>query len=282
MNKRNHFKIIFIGLVLFFIVGPKTVFSQSSYEDFTYYKSAVKERQVIPYRFIREGNIKYAKRIHRIIDTREKQNKVMHWPRNPLHKIIYEAVMDGEVKAYKSDSLSSFYTPEEVAERGIVKENTTIQDPLYPDDPDMVIDTTIDIPFESKYITKYRIMEDWLFDYNYGDFRARIIAIAPLYRPVVGGVELGDQPLFYAKLDDLRPIFVNQELFNRFNDAARISFDDFFQMRMFSSYIVKQSNQDDIDLKYMEQFEEDGVRLLLESDRIKNQLFILEHDLWEY
>ena len=32
----------------------------------------------------------------------------------------------------------------------------------------------------------------------------------------------------------------------------------------------------------MEQFEEDGVRLLLESDRIKNKLFILEHDLWEY
>ena len=110
MYKRNHLNIIFALALLVLSLGGNPLIAQSSFEDFTYYKSAVKERQVVPYRFIREANIKYAKRIHRIIDTREKQNKVMHWPRNPLHKIIYESVMDGEVKAYRNDSLSSFYT----------------------------------------------------------------------------------------------------------------------------------------------------------------------------
>ena len=83
-------------------------------------------------------------------------------------------------------------------------------------------------------------------------------------------------------MDDLRPIIVNIELFNTDNDAARISYDDFFQMRMFSSYIVKESNVYDMDINLFDEFKDDGIAAQLESDRIKNDLFILEHDLWQY
>ena len=38
----------------------------------------------------------------------------------------------------------------------------------------------------------------------------------------------------------------------------------------------------DLDISGLEEFRDDGVEALLESDRIKNELFILEHDLWEY
>jgi hypothetical protein len=61
-----------------------------------------------------------------------------------------------------------------------------------------------------------------------------------------------------------------------------MSFDHWFQMRQFSSYIVKESNMYDLDIAGLEEFRDDGVEALLESDRIKNELFILEHDLWEY
>ena len=61
-----------------------------------------------------------------------------------------------------------------------------------------------------------------------------------------------------------------------------MSFDHWFQMRQFSSYIVKESNMYDLDISMLEEFRDDGVEALLESDRIKNELFILEHDLWEY
>ena len=126
-------------------------------------------------------------------------------------------------------------------------------------------------------------MEDWIFDFNYSDFRARIIAIAPLWRPITeSGLELGETPLYWLKMDDLRPILSNQEVFNSKNDASRMSFDHWFQMRQFNSYVVKESNMYDLDIAYFEEFKDDGVAALLESDRIKNDLFILEHDLWEY
>jgi hypothetical protein len=51
---------------------------------------------------------------------------------------------------------------------------------------------------------------------------------------------------------------------------------------MFSSYIVKESNVYDMDINLFEEFKDDGIAAQLESDRIKNDLFILEHDLWQY
>jgi gliding motility associated protien GldN len=206
----------------------------------------------------------------------------MDWPRSPFYRVIHDNVMNGKLKPYRNDSLSSIYTPEEILKRGTREFTTTVQDPNYPDDPSATKDTTIVINFDASTIKKYRIMEDWIFDHNYSDFRAKIIAIAPLFKPIFAGVELGEQPIYWVKMEELRPIIVNVELFNTMNDAARLSYDDFFQMRMFSSYIVKESNVYDMDINLFEEFKDDGIAAQLESDRIKNDLFILEHDLWQY
>ncbi|MCB0734389.1 MAG: gliding motility protein GldN [Bacteroidetes bacterium] len=273
---------MFLGLA-------STGVAQSKLEDWPYKKSAVMERKVIPHRYTREANVKYHKRIHRIIDTREKQNLPMHWPRNPFYNIIYEAATaspgsEGAVTPYTSDSLTlgSFYTQEEVLDRGGSEFVTQVQNPMNPDDPYDFIDTTIKIPFTPDLIKKYRIMEDWIFDYNYSDFRPTIKAIAPMFNLVVSGAELGEIPLFWVRMEELRPILVNEEIFNPFNDAARLSFDDWFEMRMFSSYIVKESNVWDMDIKKFEEFEDDGLAALLKAEEIKNDLFIFEHDVWEY
>ena len=57
-----------------------------------------------------------------------------------------------------------------------------------------------------------------------------------------------------------------------------MSFNDFFEKRMFSSYIAKESNVYD---RYILSYAK-GMDALLESERIKNDLFIQEHDLWHY
>jgi gliding motility associated protien GldN len=270
---------------LFIVACVFTSYGQSAQEDWTYDKKAVNERKVIPHRYTREANVKYHKRIHRIIDTREKQNLPMHWPKNPFYNIIYEAATKpdnpyGTVTAYTSDSLENggIYSQSQILERGGYELIMEVEDEYgYPKD------TTIIVPFEPDQIKKYRIMEDWVFDYNYSDFRATIISIAPLFMQVAGeGVELGEAALFYVKMEDLRPILVNMEIFNPYNDAARLSFDDWFEMRMFSSYIVKESNVWDYDIKYYEENEDNPFAALLKSEAIKNDLFIFEHDLWEY
>jgi gliding motility associated protien GldN len=281
-------KKILVILIALLLTGVGAQAQVSSYEDFTYPHTAVKERKAVPYRYIREANVKWSKRIHRVIDTREKQNKVMHWPRNPFYLIIWNSVMKGvegftPVAAYATDSLDRRVTPEEINKNTSIHTTQWVPNPENPDDPYDLVEVPLDIEFNPEDIEKYRIMEDWIFDYNYSDFRARIIAIAPLYRPLTeSGIELGEQPLYWVKMDDLRPILAQQETFNAKNDAARLSFDHWFQMRQFNSYIVKESNMYDLDIKHFEEFRDDGVAALLESDRIKNDLFILEHDLWEY
>lgn len=281
-------KKILVILIALLLTGVGAQAQVSSYEDFTYPHTAVKERKAVPYRYIREANVKWSKRIHRVIDTREKQNKVMHWPRNPFYLIIWNSVMQGvegftPVAAYATDSLDRRVTPEEINKNTSIHTTQWVPNPENPDDPYDLVEVPLDIEFNPEDIEKYRIMEDWIFDYNYSDFRARIIAIAPLYRPLTeSGIELGEQPLYWVKMDDLRPILAQQETFNSKNDAARLSFDHWFQMRQFNSYIVKESNMYDLDIKHFEEFRDDGVAALLESDRIKNDLFILEHDLWEY
>lgn len=256
--------------------------AQQNYEDYTFEKVAVKDRKVIPYPYLREADVAYSKRIWRIIDVRQKANKILAWPRKSFSSVIYQNVMNGNITPYRNDSLISFYTPEEISEIGVIKEDLQVQDMAFPDDPYATKDTTIVTPFDPEKVVKWKIMEDWIFDKKHSVFFARIIAISPLYKPRIGGVELPEASMYWLKWTDCRPILVNTELFNRKNDAARISIDHFFEKRMFASYIVKQSNEFDYEIKDFPEWKDDSYRALWEAEKIKNDLFIMEHDLWEY
>jgi hypothetical protein len=84
-------------------------------------------------------------------------------------------------------------------------------------------------------------------------------------------------------MDDCRPTLAKSQVFNRYNDAMRLNWDQHINgHRLFDSYIVRTSDQDDSYLKEKAEFSTDGTALLLESEKIKNDLFIFEHDLWEY
>lgn len=277
-------RLIIFGFSAMLLASVLTVQAQQDYEDYTFDKVAVKERKAIPYPNLREADVAFSKRIERIIDVRQKPNKIMAWPRNPFAKMVYNAVMSeaNPLTAYRTDSLLSFYTAEEVQELGVIKEEQQIVNPNNPDDIYDLIDTTIITPFDPEKIVKWRIMEDWIFDKKHGLFFARIIAVAPLYKPNVGGVELPEQPLFWVKYADLRNYMVNWEVFNTRNDAGRTSYDHFFEKRMFYSYIIKEANMYDNMIRDFEEFKDNGLAALLEAERIKNDLFIMEHDLWEY
>jgi gliding motility associated protien GldN len=246
-------------------------------------KQAVAERKIVPWPYLREADVMYSRRIERVIDTREKINLPLKWPKNPLYNIIYTAVTEkATLVAYKNDSLSSLYTPEEVLKLGSYDKN--IQVFPDPDDPYYAIDSIIPVHFKPEEIKKYKLIEEWIFDRNTSEMYVRILAIAPMYRPVAGGtgIDLAEQPMFYIKYNDVRPIFVNEELFNRFNDAGRLTVDDFFEQRLFNSYITKESNEYDLSIKDFDEYKLDPYEALLKGEEIKNKLFEFEHDLWEY
>jgi gliding motility associated protien GldN len=119
----------------------------------------------------------------------------------------------------------------------------------------------------------------WFFDEETSTMQVRIIGIAPL-REVYDaqGNFKYEQPMFWAYYPQLRNTLASQEAFNPLNDAGRMSWEDIMEMRYFSSYIYKESNVYDRRLQdYLS-----GVDLLLEADKIKNEIFSFEHDLWSF
>ena len=209
----------------------------------------------------------------------------MKWPRNPLYRIIYDACTKGygsaPVVAYRNDSLTSVITPEEILSKGGSEESVQMADPNDPNG-ETLIDTVIRNQFRPSEIRRFLLMEDWIFDKQTSQFFIRIIAIAPLFDLVISGQNLGENELFWVKWTDIRPVLVNQEVFNRHNDAMRFSYDDFFEQRVFSSYITKESNAFDNRIIDFEEYKSDKFSALLESEKIKNKLFEWEHDLWEW
>ena len=59
----------------------------------------------------------FRKSIWRAVDLREKQNRPMFSEGKEISRIIMEAVKRGELVAYKGDSLTSAYKPEEASTR---------------------------------------------------------------------------------------------------------------------------------------------------------------------
>jgi len=78
---------------------------------------------------------------------------------------------------------------------------------------------------------------------------------------------------------EAREILINAEVFNSVkNDAERRTYDDLFWKRMFSSTITMEANVANRRInEYMI-----GLDALLEAERIKAEIFNIEHDLWEY
>ncbi|MFB0998198.1 MAG: gliding motility protein GldN, partial [Flavobacteriales bacterium] len=107
----------------------------------------------------------------------------------------------------------------------------------------------------------------------------RIIGICPVIKQFDenGDLKEGVKPLFWLYFPECRYVFQNYFVYNRQNDAQRMSFDDLFWKRMFASFIHKESNVYDRDVKI---YEQNGIKALLQSEKIKNEMLLIEHDLW--
>lgn len=243
-------------------------------------KRGVPEQYVWTYPHLREADVAWMTRYERIIDTRQKMNILLRYPKLSVFDLMLKlALLPDGPKVYSDREFTEELTDKQVKERLEYEIFIEIMD------PETFEITTVPrkdvIPKES--LVKIQVMEDWVFDKTHGRMYPRIVALAIVYAPVVGGgsVPLPEQPLFWIKYEDARPYFANAEVFNK-NMAARISMDHFFQARMFDSQIIKEPNVHDYPIKYYPEYEDNGLGALLKSEEIKNELFVMEHDLWEY
>lgn len=251
--------------------------------DGYYEKSDIENRKVIPYSHVRSVDVMYSKRVWREIDLRDRLNASFASPKSRLIDILMKAIMAGELTAYdpiptKEDpNGDSFKTPLDPS-----KLMSNIADsvfvPEFDNEGNQIGGQFQSGEFNTDSIFKFRIKEDWIFDKQRSVFEPRIIGIAPLIPIKAADVYLDPQPAFWVYFPEARHILVNKEVVNRNNDATGLSYDDVFIKRIFSSYVVKQSNPEDLRIKDYKE----GVDRLYESEKIKQTLLNYEHDLWSY
>ena len=192
--------------------------------------------------------------------------------------IMIDAIKEGSITAYEA-STDEFISPISYKElmATIEKADTLKQQRTYP--PYEFYDTVIVKKMNTTDIKKIRIKEDWFFDKQRSMLEVRIIGICPIIDKFnEDGTYRGANPLFWIYFPEARPILAKSEVFNRFNGAAKMTYDDFFWKRMFSSYIYKVDNQFDRNINEYAT----GIDAMLESERIKEELFNFEQQLWEY
>ena len=269
-------KIVFAVALL---LAAGSVFAQEPL-DGAYVKTTTKEKEIVPYDYVREADVFWAKRIWRIIDVREKMNLPFKYPQQPLAQIIHTAAKNGELTVYDpsvvdADQFKTVLTVDDVKKLG-TKVDTVMQVNPVTLEEEQVIQKN-DLTWDK--IVKYRVKEDWFFDEKNSVMIARIIGVAPIMEDYdATGNYRGDMTMYWVYYPDLRPILAKYEVFNPKNDAVRLSWEDLFEARMFQSYIYKESNVYDRNIQEYAT----GMDALLESDRVKNDVFIFEHDLWNY
>ncbi|GAB4457969.1 MAG: gliding motility protein GldN [Bacteroidales bacterium] len=291
-------------LIFLIVIGLTTsvLFAQQKQSDVldgVYVKEHVPARKPVPYHHLREADMMWGKKIWRMLDLREKINHPLYFPtrkmddRYSLTDLLLYGIENEGLVAY-SDVDDEFTTPLTIAE--INSKLGAKVDSQYVDDEATGTQVLKVIPGERKpeEVTRYLMKEYWYFDKQRSMLEVRIIGIAPIRmytRDAAIGEETqkdageGDEKELEMKLvmwiyfPAARPLLANHEVFNPYNDSERRTFDDIFFKRRFSSFIYQETNV--YNNRFVWQYKS-GLDAMLESERIKDFMFKVEHDLWEY
>lgn len=283
--------VVFVAASALLVLASNSAFAQvQTVLDGAYVKEHNATKRVIPYPHLREADVMWATRIWQVIDLRQKMNHSLYYPdeeiedRKSLFDVIRHALLvEGSVTAYSlgpTGDDDEFRYPLSPSELDSLLNPKVIR---YTEDVDTgdILEVESTESIQSRDIIKYQLKEDWIFDKQRSERYVRIIGICPVIedRTDDGEVRGSGKPLFWLYFPECRYVFANWDVFNFHNDAQRRTFEDIFQKRMFGSYITKEKN---VYNRTIQDYAPLGLQAILEAERIKQDLFVVEHDLWHY
>ena len=279
--------VIFIGIFAL-VMGLTNKNAYSQIINGAYQRRDVFQRKPLSLPSVREADVLWSKKIWRIIDVREKINQPMYFPttemdgRVNLVTLLLEGIESGQITAYDARNDDDFNLPitySDVKDR-FDAVSTTQQVRNF--DTGEMEERTVVSEINTEEVKQYMIKEEWYFDKNNSTLNVRIIGICPIRLFVRADDPSGQvqrTQTFWIYFPEAREILASNEVFNPENDAQKMSYDDLFIKRYFSSYIIRESNT--YDNRAISQYLE-GKEAMLESERIENEIFNFEQDLWEY
>lgn len=233
-----------------------------------------------------DADLSWMRVIYRQLDLTKDKNTPLYFPEEPtegqesLFRIIMRLLANDQLAAYEYlDGRELFTDQYRIKVRDMLDRFH-----IYYSDakgssekhPKFTIEES-DVP--ANEVLSYYIIERYEFDNRSNRMRTRIEAICPvLHRTDDFGAEAVKYPMFWIKMDDLRPYLSTQNIFTSDdNNLATCTYDDFFQLGLYEGDIYKTRN---LRNKSMAQLYPDPDDLKHAQDSIQQRLDSFGKKLW--
>lgn len=247
----------------------------------------------------RADDVVWSRVVYRVIDMREKQNYQLYFPVRPndeyksLFRVMLEAIANGvpvykkntrEIKPAFSDSLrltgselSKTFAYNDNADYNLLQVNPVTQQ------------ITIENTQYRNYVKnqlKFLVQEIIFFDKHTSRMYSKIMAIAPLYALQPDNVEAKESMAYFRgsvlcwfAFDELRPYLAKQYIIPNGNETQRLTYDEFFSQKLYSTYLLGDSNMFN---RMLLEYVVNPDKIMKEQKQIETQLMNVEQDIWEY
>ncbi|MBV9962710.1 MAG: gliding motility protein GldN [Parafilimonas sp.] len=253
-------------------------------------RNLVKDRTPLTYEDIREDDAVFMVRVWREIDAREKMNLPFRYAAvedngsQRFISILLRAIKNGDVTAFSGDD-DRFTTPitADDAVNAFGGGFDTVK--VFDADGNVTGYQVRAKATDPDSIYKFRLKEEWIFDKESSRLFVRIIGIAPVvpYKLSTGDIVANsDRPVWWVYYPDLRPILAKYDVYNGKNMGAEMTWEELFESRMFSSYVIKSTLDNPYDLPLSSVYPNNTLFRLLEGEKIKDKIFNYEQSLWSY
>lgn len=233
-----------------------------------------------------DADLQWMKVVYRSLDLTKDKNPALYYPDEPnadgqdLFFIIMRCLADGKISAYEYlDGREMFTDQYKIKVRDMLDrfhvlyaeaKGSTSKSPKF-----KIEDA--DIP--ANEVLSYYIIEKWEFDTRSNKMKSRVEAVCPvLHRTDDYGGEPLKYPMFWVKLNDIRPWLAQQYVFtDDDNNLTRYNLDDFFKLQMYTGEIYKVKNLRNLSLA---QQYPDPEKRKLAQDSIEQRLRSFDKNLW--
>lgn len=240
-------------------------------------------KKPVAYTPVDPSDVVWCKTVWRELVLREKINLPLYYPTEPVdgRMSLIDVLLNGVEKSFKNafedDELQVPLTYNEIRQKFDAGADTLVKRDSETGELTQVVSQS---EINSSEVKRLQIKELWYFNKRTSRLEVRIIALCPIREYMKEDMDgIQKRMLFWIDYGEFRDLFSQCKVYNFHNDAVRLSFDDIFLKRYFSSRIIKETNP--YDNRSIQSYAL-GMDAVLESDRIKNEIFNFEQDLWEY
>ena len=304
-------KVIIFALALLGCVATYAQHPASFFDDMGNIRIETRELQesadTLVSLFHRSDDIVWSRIVYRIVDMRYKQNYQLYTPviaTDPLYSSLFRTMLSAieqgmpiYAKSFTQGDVRPYFNDAPIEKSEIPTLLDTDVSGEGGGDPNLMLlnydranDKLVfnDYSYEGfvRNQLKFMIQEVVFFDRHYSRLFSKVLAIAPMNTDnanIYEGMPVMDalygQILFWVVYDDFRPYMAQQYVTPRGNDSKRVTFDDFFALKKYSSYVVGVNN---VYSRMVPELADTYEEIQREQRRIETELLKVEQDMWEY